>query len=763
MGNYEQLKAAVSAVIKTNGNQEITGAVMQNALLSIISTVGDNATFAGIATPDTNPGTPDQNVFYLAAQPGVYSNFGGVELTDQVLIFANKNGNWVKTDSGIATSAKVSELELLPYHVRGEVFNKNAQYVAVLPNGQGGTKKELNEIFRSIYISKKINKPYIERYFNNELIIKDEESNSYKMLVSFDNLINEEITIVGTFGDVQIIVVYNPGKRINGGFYNSTYEKTALSILDYSYFKERKSINKWIGEDGNPVDIATFATVQSISVKPGQKYRVKTSIGYSGSSMKRAYALYSNNVVSSDSFISGSNPSNKEILTDEVVEIPENCTMLAWSESSSEGRYAYIYCLSAIRDNKKKADENGIYIEQLKEGTPYNVEKSNFGVLPNTQGVSEEEAKNIFSEMVVSEDVKTYYINYNPENSVFTITLKKISNDEIYGTIEVNRLVDDYIFYPIVNTIYPINNKIIKGYAVLNAANIARASYGTYYVYFDGNEKVYKNKMSALKNIVEIILWGDSLTSIGSGYGEFFKYPGKITSDFGVGGENTLQILGRIGASPYLVRDDFTIPNNTDDEVSILLKSAWNGNNVMPRAIYGLNECTINGIKGTIKVTSEGNTATFKRSEPGEQFEVKAGTEVIPYYYNRVQTQFNVYWIGQNGGWDTPNELVEQFNTIAINQSNGMFLFITPHLNTSDELEELMQKTFGLRYINMRKWCVLYGLKASGISPTEADNEAIAAGNCPPSLLGDGVHFVESAKKAQAEMIENRIKELFDL
>ena len=183
----------------------------------------------------------------------------------------------------------------------------------------------------------------------------------------------------------------------------------------------------------------------------------------------------------------------------------------------------------------------------------------------------------------------------------------------------------------------------------------------------------------------------------------------------------------------------------------------------MPRAIYGLNECTINGIKGTIKVTSEGNTATFKRSEPGEQFEVKAGTEVIPYYYNRVQTQFNVYWIGQNGGWDTPNELVEQFNTIAINQSNGMFLFITPHLNTSDELEELMQKTFGLRYINMRKWCVLYGLKASGISPTEADNEAIAAGNCPPSLLGDGVHFVESAKKAQAEMIENRIKELFDL
>lgn len=65
MGNYEELKAAVASVIKTNGNQEITGAVLQNTLTNLISQVGANATFAGIATPDTAPGTPDQNVFIL--------------------------------------------------------------------------------------------------------------------------------------------------------------------------------------------------------------------------------------------------------------------------------------------------------------------------------------------------------------------------------------------------------------------------------------------------------------------------------------------------------------------------------------------------------------------------------------------------------------------------------------------------------------------------------------------------------------------------
>ena len=99
MGNYEQLKQAVVDVIKSNGNQEITGAILQNALLSIISTVGANSTFAGIATPETNPGTPDQNIFYIASQNGIYSNFGGVKIFGEIAILTNKNGNWEKEET----------------------------------------------------------------------------------------------------------------------------------------------------------------------------------------------------------------------------------------------------------------------------------------------------------------------------------------------------------------------------------------------------------------------------------------------------------------------------------------------------------------------------------------------------------------------------------------------------------------------------------------------------------------------------------------
>lgn len=103
MANFNELKAAVNAVIKQNGNEEITGNVLQNTLDTIISTVGKNRTFVGIATPSTNPGTPDANVFYLATEPGIYPNFSGIEVTEGVVILTNNASNtWIAQTTNIA-------------------------------------------------------------------------------------------------------------------------------------------------------------------------------------------------------------------------------------------------------------------------------------------------------------------------------------------------------------------------------------------------------------------------------------------------------------------------------------------------------------------------------------------------------------------------------------------------------------------------------------------------------------------------------------
>lgn len=97
MANWTILKEVIAHVIKTNGNQEITGAVLQNTLNSIVNSVGENATFAGIATPTTNPGTPDGPVFYIATTAGSYSNFGNIEiLKGESAILKWNNGIWTK-------------------------------------------------------------------------------------------------------------------------------------------------------------------------------------------------------------------------------------------------------------------------------------------------------------------------------------------------------------------------------------------------------------------------------------------------------------------------------------------------------------------------------------------------------------------------------------------------------------------------------------------------------------------------------------------
>lgn len=117
MGNYTELKAAIAAVIKANGNNEITGAIMQNVLNTIVSTVGANRTFAGIANADTNPGLPDGNVFYIAYTAGNYVNFqyGTANLTvnpGELAILYNEGNNWDKYVIGMSPDGVITFMNI---------------------------------------------------------------------------------------------------------------------------------------------------------------------------------------------------------------------------------------------------------------------------------------------------------------------------------------------------------------------------------------------------------------------------------------------------------------------------------------------------------------------------------------------------------------------------------------------------------------------------------------------------------------------------
>ena len=140
MSQYSTLKAAIASVIKQNGNNEITGALLQQALFSAIDSLGAGYQFAGIATPATNPGTPDYNVYYLAYQPGAYSNFGATVGVGQIGVFSY-NGSW---DNKIIS---ITNVDLIMGYWRdtsgttlAQSLNESSSYVTALIPVQQGDK-----------------------------------------------------------------------------------------------------------------------------------------------------------------------------------------------------------------------------------------------------------------------------------------------------------------------------------------------------------------------------------------------------------------------------------------------------------------------------------------------------------------------------------------------------------------------------------------------------------------------------------------------
>ena len=105
-------------VVQSKGNS-LTSAMSQKAVTDELGTIQDaiasivNAgyVFAGVATPATDPGTPNAKVFYIANGNGTYTNFGGLEVTEDEVVVLKYDTAWHKEATGIASQEKLTELE----------------------------------------------------------------------------------------------------------------------------------------------------------------------------------------------------------------------------------------------------------------------------------------------------------------------------------------------------------------------------------------------------------------------------------------------------------------------------------------------------------------------------------------------------------------------------------------------------------------------------------------------------------------------------
>lgn len=107
MGNYQNLKSSIAQVIRNNGNNKITGDILGNILALMVDSMGNGATFKGLADLNLNPGNPDSKVFYIATIAGTYRYFDNLQVTDEVAIFINDSGSWESLEMGIPLSVDV--------------------------------------------------------------------------------------------------------------------------------------------------------------------------------------------------------------------------------------------------------------------------------------------------------------------------------------------------------------------------------------------------------------------------------------------------------------------------------------------------------------------------------------------------------------------------------------------------------------------------------------------------------------------------------
>lgn len=161
MSNYNSIKAIINANVKTNGKQEISGSVLNSVLNAMVNALGAGYQYAGVATPDSNPGTPDTNVVYIAATAGTYAYMGGLAVAEGEVAILRYNGTWTKDVTGAATAKEM-------FGINRDIYGRTVPKTD-LPtrNGSMGNSGNVNAVvWLNIpcagydYIHFRINKPF---------------------------------------------------------------------------------------------------------------------------------------------------------------------------------------------------------------------------------------------------------------------------------------------------------------------------------------------------------------------------------------------------------------------------------------------------------------------------------------------------------------------------------------------------------------------------------------------------------------------------
>lgn len=273
--------------------------------------------------------------------------------------------------------------------------------------------------------------------------------------------------------------------------------------------------------------------------------------------------------------------------------------------------------------------------------------------------------------------------------------------------------------------------------------------------------------------------WGDSLTSGGGSVHSFTAILKGLVNDssfdfynFGEGGENSILIAGRQGGIPMYLNTNVTLPaDNTPVVIGTKdrpnLHSTWNDQPVTPLLRSGntghitINNCVIDGVSVVLRWTGSNandanGTYTVERVGKSERpSTLKAGSILYTSSMRQYRNAYaNIFFVGQNGGYSSNEDLVAQYKAMVSFSPTNNYLVIGLATGTAEsrkDLEKLMTKEFGARYVNLRAYMSSNAIYDAGLTPTAKDQEAMEKGSVPPALMADAIHFNNTGYKVIGE------------
>lgn len=280
MSDFSSLKTAIQNAIKQNGNEEITGNLLQDILLSIVETLGDSAintletglsneastrgnvdtdlnnlitgvknkvdngyVYAGVATPATTP--VSGKVFYIATKAGTYTNLGGLSVTEGITILRYNGSTWSqKLVWGVddkpnlisknLITGKGADLKVIRFIYSVPVSSSNwvedTTYYNVVEHTlryyKDGNFHDVQYIKNAVYICENVAKNCVMYKYdetNDDIIISDEQ----KVLILNDIVIPDSSLF-------QAGLYYNPTTKLIR-CYNGDNWRTLLNPSEHNF------------------------------------------------------------------------------------------------------------------------------------------------------------------------------------------------------------------------------------------------------------------------------------------------------------------------------------------------------------------------------------------------------------------------------------------------------------------------------------------------------------------------------------------------